>query len=130
EEDWGNYSSRCTLPGENAGRQTAIYSAPPGSGVEYWIHSPGLVMTACPACTLRLPPLCRTRSTPSNTTVNSTNSGVCPGSTQPSGLRMCATLAAEVPLFTRPTYSSMIFGLFPAASIRVGCAIRVGIEKL
>jgi hypothetical protein len=49
---------------------------------------------------------------------------------QPSGLRMCATLAAEVPLFTRPTYSSMIFGLFPAASIRVGCAIRVGIEKL
>src|SRR5438105_921749 len=29
----GDYSSRCTVSGENAGRQTAMYSAPPGSGV-------------------------------------------------------------------------------------------------
>ena len=28
------HSSRCTVSGENAGRHTATYSAPPGSGVE------------------------------------------------------------------------------------------------
>ena len=28
-----DYSSRCTVSGENAGRQIATYSAPPGSGV-------------------------------------------------------------------------------------------------
>ena len=39
---------------------------------------------------------------------------------------MCATLAAEVFEFTRPMYSSMIFGLLPAAWIRVGCGMRVG----
>ena len=27
---------------------------------------------------------------------------------------------------TRPTYSSMIFGLFPVGSMRAGCGIRVG----
>jgi hypothetical protein len=27
---------------------------------------------------------------------------------------------------TRPTYSSMSFGLLPAAVMRVGCGIRVG----
>jgi hypothetical protein len=27
---------------------------------------------------------------------------------------------------TRPTYSSMIFGLLPGASMRVGCEIRMG----
>src|SRR5690242_5304057 len=51
------YSSRWTLCGEKAGTQTAMYSAPPGSGVEYWTHSPGLVITACPARTSRLPDL-------------------------------------------------------------------------
>ena len=34
------YSSRCTVSGEKAGTQTAIYSAPPVSGVEYFTHSP------------------------------------------------------------------------------------------
>ena len=34
------YSSRWTVPGENAGRQTATYSAPSASGVEYCTHSP------------------------------------------------------------------------------------------
>ena len=28
------YSWRCTVAGEKAGRQTAMYSAPPGDGVE------------------------------------------------------------------------------------------------
>src|SRR5579864_2067270 len=58
--------------------------------------------------------------------VNSSNSGVCPGSSHPCGLRMWATLVADVLEFTRPTYSSIIFGLFPAALMRVGCGIRVG----
>src|SRR5271169_4057394 len=40
---------------------------------------------------------------------------------------MCATLTPAVGVLTRPTYSSMIFGLFPADSMRVGCGIRVGI---
>jgi hypothetical protein len=30
----GAYESRCTVAGENAGRHTATYSAPSGSGVE------------------------------------------------------------------------------------------------
>jgi hypothetical protein len=48
---------------------------------------------------------------------------VWPGSTQPPGLRMCATLIAPEPVFTRPTNSSISFGLLPAAAIRVGCAM-------
>jgi hypothetical protein len=32
-----------------------------------------------------------------------------------------------LPVLTRPTYSSMSFGLLPAAVIRVGFSIRVGI---
>ena len=47
-------------------------------------------------------------------------SGLCPGSSQPAGLLIWATLAAELAVFTRPTYSSMIFGLVPAAAIREG----------
>src|SRR5258708_25441805 len=39
---------------------------------------------------------------------------------------MWATLMPTVALLIRPTYSSMIFGLFPADSMRVGCGIRVG----
>jgi hypothetical protein len=58
--------------------------------------------------------------------VNSSNSGVCPGSTQPDGLRMCAMLTASSRLLTRPMNSSINFGLLPAASIRVGLAISVG----
>jgi len=33
-------SSRCTVMGENAGMQMAMYSVA-ASGVEYWTHSPG-----------------------------------------------------------------------------------------
>jgi hypothetical protein len=40
---------------------------------------------------------------------------------------MCAMLTAPVRVFTRPTTSSMSFGLLPAAVMRVGCSIRVGI---
>ena len=47
-------SSRCTVWGENAGRHTAIYSAPPSSGVLYWTRSPRCAITACPARTDRL----------------------------------------------------------------------------
>jgi hypothetical protein len=39
---------------------------------------------------------------------------------------MCAMLTALVPEFTRPTYSSINFGLFPAASTRAGREIKVG----
>jgi len=35
-------------------------------------------------------------------------------------LAIIAAYLVDVPLFTRPMYSSMIFGLLPAASIRVG----------
>src|ERR1035441_1036276 len=57
------------------------------------------------------PARCSTRSVPRKTTVNSSNSGVWPGSCQPPGLRMCATLVALVAEFTRPTYSSISLGL-------------------
>src|ERR1051326_8727461 len=61
--------------------------------------------------------------------VNSSNSGVWPVSSHPPGLRMCATLAAEVFELTRPMYSSISLGLLPAASMRVGCVIRVGMDE-
>src|SRR5262249_54157564 len=64
---------------------------------------------------------------PRSTTVYSSNSGVWPGSTQPEGLRMCAMLTALVPEFTRPTYSSMLLGLLPAATMRVAFGIRIGV---
>ena len=41
--------------------------------------------------------------------------GVCPGSTQPLGLFIRATLSSSVFELTRPMNSSMIFGLLPAA---------------
>ena len=56
----------------------------------------------------------------------SSNSGVCPGSTQPGGLVMRATLAPAVPVFTRPTNSSIRFGLFPADWMTVGFSIVLG----
>src|SRR5262245_48072529 len=84
-------------------------------------------MTACPAWTSSTPPRCSTRSMPRSTTVYSSNAGVCPGSTQPDGLRMCATLTAVVPEFTRPTYSSMFLGLLPAATMHVALGIRIGV---
>src|SRR5207247_2468738 len=58
----------------------------------------------------------------------SSNSGVCPGSTQPDGLRMCATLTAAVFELTRPTYSSICFGRVPAARMRVGWVTCSGME--
>lgn len=57
--------------------------------------------------------------------MTSSNSGVWPGSTQPPGLLMRATLTFDVPLFTRPTNSSMSLGLFPAAWMTVGFGISV-----
>ncbi len=45
---------------------------------------------------------------------------VCPGSSQPCGLRMWATLTPEVLVLTRPMNSSISFGLVPAARMRVG----------
>jgi|HubBroStandDraft_2_1064218.scaffolds.fasta_scaffold337242_2 hypothetical protein len=42
---------------------------------------------------------------------------------------MWATLAAEVLVLTRPTYSSMSFGLLPADWMRVGWEIRVGMDS-
>ena len=42
----GAHPSRCTVAGENAGTQTATYSAPPGAGLAYRTHSPGWATTA------------------------------------------------------------------------------------
>src|SRR5450432_1871494 len=120
--DADNYESRCTVSMENAGAHTAMYSAPPSSGVKYCTHSPPWTTTACPDATSISPPLCRTRNVPLSTTVYSSNSGVCPGSSHPCGLRMWATLTAEVFELTRPMYSSISLGLLPAAAMRVGCA--------
>src|ERR1041385_2034093 len=107
-----------------------MYSAPSGPGVEYCTHSPACAMTACPAWTSSGPPRVVTRSDPRRTTVNSSNSGVCPGSTQPLGLCMRATLTASVREFTRPMNSSMIFGLFPAAAMTDGFSISVGMRGI
>ena len=60
--------------------------------------------------------------------MNSSNSGFCPGSTQPLGLFIRAMLNRDSLEFTRPTNSSISFGLFPAAVIRVGDLISVGIS--
>src|ERR1035441_9360475 len=111
---------------ENAGRQTARYSAPSGPGVLSRTHSPRCTITACSACTSREPARCSTRSMPRNTSVNSSNSGVWPGSCHPPGLRMCAMLVWVVAEFTRPINSSISLGLLPAGSIRVGLAMNVG----
>ena len=54
----------------------------------------------------------------------SSNSGVCPGSTQPGGLVMRATLAPVVSEFTSPTNSSIRFGRLPTDWMMVGLSIR------
>src|SRR3954469_11708452 len=84
-------------------------------------------MTASPAPTSITPSCVVTRSEPRRTTVYSSNSGVCPGSTHPLGLFIRATLHAEVFELTRPMNSSIRFGLLPAASITDGCLMCVGI---
>jgi len=55
--------------------------------------------------------------------VISSNWGCCPGSTQPSGDTMRATLTRSCPELTRPAYSSMRFGLLPAAWMTEGAGI-------
>src|SRR5438309_1090247 len=70
-----------------------------------------------------MPPWCFIR----RTSVYSSNAGVCPGSTQPVGLRMWVMLTPASPVLTRPIYSSTNLGLLPEAVIRVGCSINVGI---
>jgi len=52
-------------------------------------------------------------STPRGTTVNSANPGVWPGSLQPEGLIIRATLAVDVAEFARPMNSSMTLGGWP-----------------
>src|SRR5215208_8330159 len=81
---------------------------------------------ACPGRTSSSPSSCSTCSAPLSTTVYSSKSGRCPGSTQPEGERMWATLTRSSPVFTRPAYSSMSFGLVPAASTRLGLSISCG----
>ena len=55
--------------------QTAMYSAPPASGVLYLTHSPGGVTTACPLRTSTTPAYDSTRSIPFKTTEISSKSG-------------------------------------------------------
>jgi hypothetical protein len=62
--------------------------------------------------------------------VYSSNFGVCPGSTHPAGLFIRAIDTRPSALFTRPTNSSITFGMFPAALITVGFAISVGMPVL
>src|SRR5436305_2361284 len=100
-----------------------MYSAPSAYGVEYCTHSPLGAMIAWPAVTSVDPSAVVTRRTPRSTPVYSSNSGVWPGSTQPLGLFILATLTSAVAEFTRPTYSSMIFGLFPAAATIDGASM-------
>src|SRR5216683_2655925 len=100
-----------------------MYSAPCEEGVLYWTQVPRGAMTACPACTSSWPSVVVTRSIPKRTTVYSSNSGVCPGSIHPDGLRIRATLTAASFVVTRPTNSSIRFGLFPAASMTRGASI-------
>ena len=107
-----------------------MYSAPSSPGVEYCTHSPRGTMTASPARTSNAPDFVATRSAPRRTTVYSSNYGVCPGSIHPLGLRMRATLTSAVPEFTRPTNSSITFGLFPAAATTVGLAMCTAIAGL
>jgi hypothetical protein len=61
--------------------------------------------------------------------VISSNSGLCPGSTQPAGDFIRATLTVACPELTRPAYSSIRLGLFPAAAITVGRSISVGMRE-
>ena len=84
--------------------------------------------TRRPGITSSCPPLCLTLTMPLRTKVNSSNSGACPGSSQPCGLRMWATLTPAVLVLTRPMYSSISLGLVPAAEMRVGCATSVGMS--
>src|SRR5476651_1046056 len=86
-------------------------------------------MTAEPAATSSVPVFDSIRSAPRRTTVNSSNSGVWPGSTQPAGLVMRATLRASVFEFTRPMNSSIFFGGWPAAVMMDGEAMRVGMAR-
>src|SRR5215210_7165573 len=82
---------------------------------------------AWPGRTSSSPSSCSTCSDPLRTTVYSSKLGRWPGSTQPEGERMCATLTRSSCVFTRPAYSSMSFGLVPAASTRLGLSISCGI---
>src|SRR4051812_24564672 len=85
-------------------------------------------MTASPAPTSITPSRVVTRREPRRTTVYSSNSGVCPGSTHPAGLFIRATLHAAVFELTRPMNSSILLGLLPAASMTEGCLICVGMR--
>ncbi len=87
---------------------------------------PLAVTTACPALTSSIPDSCSTRSIPLSTTVISSNSGRWPGSSQPVGESIFATLTPACPEFTRPTNSSMRFGFVPTAWTTVGAAISLG----
>src|SRR4051794_11269448 len=60
------------------------------------------------------------------TSVYSSNSGRWPGSSQPSGDCMRATLRRSSPVLTRPTNSSISLGIVPAAWTRLGLAMSSG----
>ena len=66
---------------------------------------------------------------PLSTTLISRNSGRWPGSSQPLGDVMRATLTFWSLEFTRPTNSSICLGLLPAAVIRVGWAMSLGMGR-
>ena len=67
---------------------------------------------------------------PCSTTVISSNSGRWPGSSQPDGDVIRATLTAAWPEFTRPANSSIFFGLVPAAATTAGAAMSFGMMAL
>ena len=61
---------------------------------------------------------------PRSTTVYSSNSGVWPGSTHPEGLTILAMLIPPAPVLTRPTNSSIRFGILPALWTLAGASMR------
>src|SRR6185295_17115492 len=65
---------------------------------------------------------------PRSTMVISSNSGRWPGSAQPDGDVIRATLTPACPELTRPAYSSIFFGLVPAAATIVGAAMSFGMN--
>ena len=80
-----------------------------------------------PGRTSRMPDRVSTLKVPESTSVNSSNSGVCPGSAQPSGLFIRARLIRWSRVLTRPKISSIRLGRLPAASTIEGMGINSAI---
>ena len=104
-----------------------MYSAPPACGSRIAHPFAGVCDDGLPGGTSTNPSLCSTRNIPFSTTVNSSNSesGRAP---HPPGTTHVGYAGGRVFELTRPMYSSISLGLFPAAWMRVGWAMSVGMK--